>query len=115
MQIDKRDDLRVDAQWLDAKISIFQSNRSILVSDVQLLDISHSGIKLRVKKPLIASAGAKVQLEAILPESGIPVIVNAVVVHSNFDSEFGLQYIDVQQDDPIDKLIAECKNIKSSA
>jgi hypothetical protein len=108
MQTDRRNEPRSDAKGLNAKISVYQQNGTILVTDVNLLDVSRSGIKLRVKKPLIAEIDAKVQLEVILPELGIPVIVNAVVVHNKFESEFGMHYIDLRPEDPLELLIAEC-------
>ncbi|MGZ8189692.1 MAG: PilZ domain-containing protein [Methylococcaceae bacterium] len=110
MTIERRNESRTDAKGLKAKISVYEPNGSILVADVNLLDVSHSGIKLRVKKSLVADAGTKVQLEIILPESGIPIIVNAAVVHNEFESELGVHYIDLRPEDPIDQLINECKN-----
>ena len=109
MENDRRDSPRTEAKGLQAKIIVMDDNRSVFLADVNLLDVSHTGIKLRVKKPLIIEKGTNVQLEIILPESGIPVIVNAVVVHEKFDTEFGLHYVDVRPEDPLKKLIAECE------
>ena len=61
-------------------------------------------------KPLMAEIGSDVQLEIILPESGLPVIVNAVIVHEKQDLEFGMRYVDLRPEDPIDQLISECGN-----
>ncbi len=114
MQTDRRTAPRTEANGLDAKISVFQENGSLLVAEANLLDVSRSGIKLRVKKPLIANTDAKVQVEVILPGSGIPVIVNAVVIHNNFDTEFGIQYIDVRPEDPLEQLITECQKAETA-
>lgn len=113
MEDDRRDSPRTEAKGLQAKIMVTEPNRSVLMADVNLLDVSHSGIKLRVQKPLIVEIGTHIQLEVILPESGVPVIVNAVVVYEKLDSEFGLQYIDLRPEDPLEKLISECKNRSS--
>jgi hypothetical protein len=110
MQIDRRNEPRTEAKGLNAKMSVFQPNGSLLLVDVSLLDISHSGIKLRVKKPLVTADNTKVQLQVELPHSGLPVIVNAEIVHNKFDSEFGIHYIDLQPEDPLEQLITECKN-----
>ncbi len=110
MENERREETRTEAKGLKAKIMITEPNRSVLVADVNLLDVSHSGIKLRTQKPLIVEVGAHVQLEVILPESGLPVIVNSVIVHERLDSEFGLHYIDVRPEDPLEKLISECGN-----
>lgn len=115
MQTDRRSDPRTEAKGLNAKISLYQSNGSILIADANLLNVSRTGIKLRVKKPLIAEADTKVQLEVVLPDSRIPVIVNAVVVHNRHDSEFGMQYIDVQPEDPLELLIIECAKTQEDA
>lgn len=114
MQIDRRNDPRTEANGLDAKITVFQDNGSLFVAEANLLDVSRSGIKLRVKKPLIANTDAKVQLEVLLPGSGIPVIVNAIVVHNNLDTEFGMHYIDIRPEDPLELLIEECKKVETA-
>jgi hypothetical protein len=108
MQSDRRNDPRTEAKGLNAKISLHQPNGSILIADANLLNVSRSGIKLRVKKPLVADVDTKIQLEVILPASGVPVIVDAVVMHNQHDSEFGMQYIDVRPEDPLGQLISEC-------
>lgn len=110
MQNDRRIEHRTDAKGLKAKISVYQQNGSILVADVNLMDVSRSGIKLRLTKPLIAEVDDKVQLEVILPEVNVPVIVNAVIVHCKPDSEYGVHYIDVRPEDPLDLLINVCGN-----
>lgn len=110
MHFDRRNELRTDAKGLKAKISVYQPNGSILVADANLLDVSRSGIKLRVTKPLVAELDDKVQLEVLLPDVNIPVIVNAVVVHTKPDSEYGMHYIDVRPEDPLDLLISVCGN-----
>ncbi|MGR8934802.1 MAG: PilZ domain-containing protein [Gammaproteobacteria bacterium] len=115
MQSERRNDPRTEAKGLNAKISLYQSNGSILIADATLLNVSRSGIKLRMKKPLIADVNTKTQLEVVLPDSKIPVIVNAVVVHSQHDSEFGMHYIDVQPEDPLEQLISECAKATAAA
>jgi hypothetical protein len=110
MESDKRNTPRIAAKGLKAKILITHSNRSIMVADVNLLDVSRSGIKFRMKKPLAIDIGTKIQLEIILPDSGVPVILDAVVVYEQFESEFGLYYIDVRPEDPLSELIKQCEN-----
>lgn len=111
MQTDRRNEPRTDANGLAAKMTVFLPNGSMLVAEATLLNVSRTGIKLRVKKPLIADSDAKVQIETLLPDAGIPVIVNAVIVHNKFDSEFGIHYIDVRPEDPLEQLISECENV----
>jgi hypothetical protein len=115
MEEDRRDQPRTEAQGLQAKIMVTAVNRSVLIADVNVLDVSQSGIKLRVKEPLEVEVGVDVQLEIILPESGVPIILNSVVVYEKQDTEFGLHYVDVRPQDPVDKLISECGNRTSWA
>lgn len=110
MEKERRENPRIDAKGLQAKIMVTEPNLSVLIADANLLNVSKSGIKLRVQKPLIIELGTNIQLEIILPESGIPVIVNTVVVREKFDTEFGLHYIDLRPEDPIEKLMNECGN-----
>jgi hypothetical protein len=113
MDTDRRENPRTEAKGLKAKIIITHSNRSIMLADVNLLDVSRTGIKLRVQKPLVVQLGAKVQLEIVLPYSGVPVILDAVIVHEKFESEFGLHYIDVKPEDPLTELITQCEKRRS--
>lgn len=110
MESDKRNTPRTAATGLKAKIIITHSNRTTMIADVNLLDVSRSGIKLRMQKSLSMEIGTKIQLEIILPNSGIPVILDAVVVHEKFESEFSLHYIDVRPEDPLSELITQCEN-----
>lgn len=110
MEPEKRAAPRVAAKGLKAKILITHPNRSITVADVNLLDVSRTGIKFRMKKPLAVDVGTKIQIEIILPDSGIPVILDAVVVYEQFESEFGLYYINLRPEDPLGKLITQCEN-----
>ena len=109
MESDKRKHPRIPAKGMKAKILIRHSNRSVTIADVNLLDVSRSGIKFRMKKPLAAEAGTRIQLEIILPDSGIPIILDAVVVYQNFESEFGLHYVDLRPEDPLGELISQCE------
>ncbi len=110
MTEERRENPRTEAKGLQAKIMVTEPNRSVFIANANILNISKSGIKLRVQKPLIIELGTNIQLEVILPESGFPVIVNTIVVHEKLDTEFGLHYIDLRPEDPIEKLINECGN-----
>ena len=69
MEKERRDNPRTEAKGLQAKIMVMEPNRSVLMADVNLLDISQSGIKLRVQKTLIVALGTNIQLEVILPDT----------------------------------------------
>ena len=108
MDNDRRENPRTEAKGLEAKILITEANGSIFIVEVNLLNVSRSGIKVRSKKPLLVEKNTKVQLEILLPKSGLPVIVDALVVHNAFKPEFGLHYVDVRPEDPLEQLITEC-------
>lgn len=115
MQDEKRDSPRTEVKGLHATMTVTAPNRSVFIVDIEVLDISRSGIKVRAKKPLVVDLSAHVQLEIILPISNIPFIVNAGVIRDKIEAEFGLRYIDLHPEDPIDILINECEQLSTNA
>lgn len=114
MQDEKRGSPRIEAKGLQAKMTVTAPNRSVFIVEIYVLDISRSGIKVRAKKPLIVDISSYVQLEVILPISNVPFTVNAGVIRDKVEVEFGLRYIDLHPEDPIDILINECEKLSIS-
>lgn len=77
--------------------------------DADIVDISHSGIRVRLKQPLNLEVGDKIKITMRLPNSGTPFSVHGQLKHRGADAEFGLAYHHHDHvKGSIDDLIFEC-------
>jgi hypothetical protein len=74
----------------------------------EVIDISYTGIKIRLTVPLARLNDGKVKIELTLPETGIPLTITGTVKHWASPSEFGLQYAEETPDIFKDNLLFEC-------
>jgi len=81
-----------------------------IVIDGQVVDMSYSGIKIRLREPLGQSIEeAELRISIILPESGVPVSIHGTIKHIQEEQECGLQYnADRHQEHELDDLMFEC-------
>ncbi|ANE55872.1 PilZ domain-containing protein [Methylomonas sp. DH-1] len=81
-----------------------------IVIDGQVVDMSYSGIKIRLREPLGQSIEeAELRISIILPESGVPVSIHGTIKHIQQEHECGLQYdADRHQEHELDDLMFEC-------
>lgn len=111
MSSDKRLSPRVSTIQLPAKISVKKKGGAIIFVAAKILDVSHFGIRLYLKKPLPTKIEDLMEIETNLPSTGKPINITATIVHGQSESEFGLLYIDVETREPIDELITECRKL----
>ncbi len=77
--------------------------------NAEILDISRSGIKIKLKVPLDVTVHDEVKICMYLPESGEPFSVNCVIKNQQPNSEYGLHYDDTGAvQGSIDDLLFEC-------
>ncbi|MGZ4960296.1 MAG: PilZ domain-containing protein [Methylomonas sp.] len=80
-----------------------------IVLDGQVVDMSYSGIKIRLKEPLTHDVeDAELRISLILPESGVPVSIHGMIKHFVDHHECGMQYADKHTEDELDGLMFEC-------
>jgi hypothetical protein len=80
-----------------------------IVIDGQVVDMSYSGIKIRLKEPLAHDVEeAELRISLVLPESGVPVSIHGMIKHVADQQECGLQYADKHTEDEMDDLMFEC-------
>ncbi len=79
----------------------------------EVVDISCTGIKIRLNVPLTQLSGRRVRIELVLPETGIPLTIRGTIKHWPSPEEFGFHYADELPDMFKDNLLFEC--VKSIA
>lgn len=102
----RRNHHRVKPKGLQADL-IFNSNDREMTLEAEIVDISYSGIRVKLKEPIAADMTGKVRINMILPESNAPFSIHGILKHQTPGSECGLHYID-HVHGSIDDLMFEC-------
>lgn len=108
MYAKKRSHPRVEPENLPAHIVIVRPPDQELNVDEVVVDLSYSGIKIKLEAPLIAEINDQVMIDLKLPKSGIPIHIRGLVKHRSSSLECGLHFIDQPPRKFIDDLIFEC-------
>lgn len=107
---DKRNHRRFNPEGLTAHIIIDPPPPDEeIVIDGQVVDMSYSGIKIKLKQPLTHDVEqAELRISIVLPESQVPVSIHGMIKHVQDRHECGLQYAEKHTEDDIDDLMFEC-------
>lgn len=115
MTKERRSHLRVSPTTIKANIS------SSLLADkdaslhAEILDISRSGIRIKLNEPLQTIANNKVKITMYLPDSGAPFSVNCILKNKHSETEYGLHYIENNKaQGSIDDMLFECVKLEES-
>ncbi|WP_150049067.1 PilZ domain-containing protein [Methylomonas rhizoryzae] len=106
MKSEKRVHRRIKPRGLQAGLTVSAADREISL-DADILDISYSGIRVKLKKPIASHLTGNIKINLILPESNAPFCVHGVLKHQSADDECGIHYID-HVHGSIDDLMFEC-------
>lgn len=110
MEADKRSHIRFNPEGLAAHIIIDPPPPADeIVIDGLVVDMSYSGIKIKLKQPFGQEIEeAELRIYIILPESGVPVSIHGTIKHVHKQDEYGLQYSEHHTEDELDNLMFEC-------
>ena len=92
---------------------IFSANNQEVSVEADILDISYTGIRVKLKKGFVADIDGRVKITMTLPESGLPFSVHGILKHQHADTECGVHYI-THANSSIDDLIFECIELDAS-
>lgn len=107
MKFEKRNHRRIKPKGLQAGLVINSANQEIAL-EAEILDISYSGIRVKLKEPIAADMTGNVRINMLLPESNTPFCVHGILKHQTSDNdEYGLHYVD-HVHGSIDDLMFEC-------
>lgn len=75
----------------------------------QVIDMSYGGIKIKLKEPFgYAVEEAELNIQLVLPESGVPVSIRGRIKHIINREEYGLKYSERHTEFELDDLMFEC-------
>lgn len=108
MNSEKRAHPRIEPKDLAAYIVIDRPPDEELISDGIVLDISYSGIKIKLDTPITAKTDDKITINICLPQSGIPIAIHGVIKHRLPDKQCGVYFGDLHPEEFVDDLMFEC-------
>jgi c-di-GMP-binding flagellar brake protein YcgR len=108
MEAERRQSPRFNPEGLKASIFLDAPDQDTINMEGKVIDISHTGVKIKLKEPMPISVDRKIRIEFLLPESGIPFSISGVLKHHNSAGEMGLHYMDCPVVEALDNFIFEC-------
>jgi PilZ domain len=114
IQSDRRKYPRLNPEGMKASVVLtpYEGNATVIEGDV--VDISFTGIKIRLKAPLTGNLEGLIRIGLNLPDTRIPFYINGILKHQATPTELGLHYIDSSNVIDLDKFILECvKHVKT--
>lgn len=110
MEADKRSHKRFSPEGIIAHIIIAPPlpDEEIVIDGV-VVDMSYSGIKIKLNQPLVHEVQeAELRISIILPESGVSMSIHGMIRHIHEKHECGLQYTQQHTENELDSLMFEC-------
>lgn len=115
MDIEKRAYPRYSPEGLRAEITVEKSCQDLICMAGEIVDISYTGIKIRLDSPITEILEGKIKIEFAFPNTSIPVKISGMIKHWESSSVFGLYFAEENSYDFMDSLLFECiKLIKPS-
>lgn len=105
MKSDNRLHLRIKPNGLQADL-IYHADDQEVILEADIIDISYSGIRVKLKQAIPPDMTGNIRINMLLPESHAPFSVHGILKHQN-DAECGLHYLD-HVHGSIDDLMFEC-------
>ncbi|MCK9605154.1 MAG: PilZ domain-containing protein [Methylomonas sp.] len=106
MKPEKRIHKRIKPKGLRAGL-IFNSEQQEIALDADIIDISYTGIRVKLKQPIATDLTGNIRINMLLPESNTPFCVHGILKHQPSNDECGLHYVD-HLHGSIDDLMFEC-------
>lgn len=113
MKSERRNHSRVKPKDLQADISPSHLSDQETSLNAEILDISRTGIRIKLNEPLDNNVHGKVKITMYLPESGDPFSVHCKLQNQHSDTEYGLHYTD-HVEGSIDDMLFECVKLNDS-
>ena len=109
---DRRHFPRFNPQGLKATIYLEppqdSTNQASVNLEGEVVDISHKGVKIKLREAMPVSVDRRIRIDLMLPESGIPFSISGILKHQLKPTELGLQYADTALTDELDNFMFEC-------
>ena len=107
MAAERRAHHRIKPKGLSAGVILNNGVDPELPVSADIIDISRSGIRIKLTKPLATNVSEKIKITMHLPESGEPFTIHGMLKHQFSNDECGLQYTN-DCEKSVDNLLFEC-------
>jgi hypothetical protein len=107
LQTDRRQSPRFCPKGLRVAICL-EPSHELAYMEGEVVDISYTGIKIRLDTPTAANMDGKVRIQVFLPESGIPLTISGILKHQSTPTDLGLHYAENSNVIELDKFMFEC-------
>jgi PilZ domain len=104
---DRRHYPRFNPRGLRANI-VLESSQDTINLEGEVVDISHTGVKIRLNSPMPHCNDRRIRINFLLPESGIPFSISGILKHQLNSTELGFQYVDNPVVEELDNFMLEC-------
>ncbi|CCE24743.1 PilZ domain-containing protein [Methylotuvimicrobium alcaliphilum] len=108
MHNEQRKHPRISVKELKAHVSIDRIRQAPIEIDGDVIDISYTGIKIRLNSPLPEKSEGIVKIVIVLPESKIPITIHGEIKHYCPHFEYGLHHGNYSTEEALDELMFEC-------
>ncbi len=108
MNPDNRIHPRIEPKNLAAKIKITRPPAEEFLTEGLVLDISYSGIKIKLDSPIKAEKNDQITISLQLPNSGIPIAIHGIIKHQLTNTEYGVYFGELHPEELVDDLMFEC-------
>jgi len=107
MKSERRSHHRVKPSNIQADISHHHASTHEINLAAEIINISRSGIRIKLSRPLDPTIHDHLRITMVLPESGAPFTVHGMLKHQHSDSEYGVHFTD-HVTGSIDDILFEC-------
>jgi PilZ domain-containing protein len=108
MTAERRKHPRQKIKGLNVSINIIQPHAKSICIRGEIMDISFSGIKIKLHEAVAADIGDEISIKFALPTSGIPIAIKGTVKYRTAEEEYGLHYSDAPDGGSLEDLMFEC-------
>jgi PilZ domain len=112
-EVERRQSPRFNPQGLKASITLEPPHDPANLQG-EVVDISHTGVKIKLNSPAAAGLNGKVKIQLFLPESGIPFSISGILKYHNNSDELGLHYMDCPVVEALDSFMFECVKLSKT-
>lgn len=107
LQAERRRSPRYCPKGLRAAICL-EPSHDLAYMEGEVVDISYTGIKIRLDTPTAGHMAGKIRIQVQMPESGIPLTITGILKHQSTPTDIGLNYAESSNVIELDKFMFEC-------
>jgi hypothetical protein len=107
---ERRQSPRINPSGLKATIYLEPSHDPNYMEG-EVIDISYTGIKIRLNTPITNNIDGKIKIQLFLPDSGIPLSITGILKHQSAHSEIGMHYFQGPNVYEMDRFMFECTKL----